>query len=169
MLNESVIKKWVTSAIDESLKCKGILNGRQYYKNVEKVLYSLDKLQVKLENDRQDIADLKREHENHSAVHGIKKPEGPALDDVIRHKQKVANRERAMLRTQEEISKVYRNLKQIEGDEWYPLIQKLYFEHKQMDVVATEMYCSISTVHRNRKRLINDLCILFYGADALEG
>ena len=140
------------------------------FRMTEKILYSLDKLKVKVETDKEDIRDMIIEKQNRSALHVLRKPQGPDLDDDIRHRQKVRNRERAMLRTQKLIQRTERCLKQLEQDEWYNVIELIYLQQPGMTIeqVACEIHTSIATVYRQKKRLINELSILFYGADALD-
>ena len=163
------IIEWVVKKAIEGARTQTSQTKREYYSNTERLLYSFEKLKVKIETDKQDIEDLKAEQHNTSTWHEIRPQEGPDLDDEVRHMQKVRNRERAMLRTLKMIERVERNLKIIEDDQYYQVIPKIYFQKKVRDEVAKEMFCSTKTVRRHQKRLINDLSILFYGADALGG
>ena len=160
-----MLKKILLDAIEK--KCQ---KKTDCYKATEKILYSLDKLKIKVETDRQDIADMIAEKESRTAAHALRKPGGPELDDDIRHKQKVRNRERAMMRTEKLIHMVERSLDKIKDDDWYNIICYTYLVTPRMTVeeIAQKANCSVPTVFRQKKRLINEIAILLYGADALD-
>jgi hypothetical protein len=163
----TIIRKMLNDAVD---KCTATRRQKDYYKATEKILYSLDKLRIKAETDRQDILDMVREKENKAAVHKIEKAWGPELDDDVRHKQKIRNRERAMFRTERLISRVNKCLKQLQKDEWFKVLEMTYLTTPPptSEEIAASMFTSIATIYRHKKRLINELSILFYGADALD-
>ena len=167
----NILKNIMMACIKEGQKTETTNRPKRgYYKNTEKILYSYQKLKVKVETDKQDIEDLKLEQANKKTVHKITNPDqsDPDVDDEIRHKQKIRNRERAMLRSIKMIEQVERALSLINNDEYYQIVKMLYFEHKTIEEAAGIMYCSPRTIARHRTRLVNELIILFYGADALE-
>jgi len=147
-----------------------IQSPRELYKKTEKILFALEKLKIKVENDKQDIADMMQEGELKETTHkSINTNEWDAeIDDEIRHKQKIRRREREMIRTSKLISRIERCLKIIKNDEYFSIIPMIYFEQMTCEDVADELCTSTSTIRRNKNRLLGELVVLIYGADALE-
>ena len=75
-----MIKKLMMETVE---KCNKKQKPKDCFKATEKILYSLDKLRIKVETDRQDIQDMIKEKENKSTSHAMRKPGGPDLDDDI--------------------------------------------------------------------------------------
>ena len=142
---------------------------KEAYRNTEHILYAYNTLNQKLAIDIQDILDLKAEHERYNTSHKKTRPEDwdADIDDEIRHTQKIRNRERGMVRTQKLIERIKHALSILDAKE-YELIAELYFDGLSVTEVAQTHGCSVKTVCKNRKRIVTDMMILLYGADALE-
>ena len=65
---------------------------------------------------------------------------------------------------------IERGLDQIKHDDWYGVIEYTYLVRPRLNTleVAEKVHCNERTVRRHKSRLINELSILFYGADALD-
>ena len=168
MTNEDI--QQIKKCIDEVLNKKPKEQRINYFTSTEKILYSFNKLKIKIEIDKEDILDLIKEQQNKESTHKRCSPNewDAEIDDTIRHKQKIRNRERSMIRTEKLIRRFERCLQQIKDDEYYDIIPCVYFDNKTLSEVAEGMYCSPRTISRHKTRLINDLIVLLYGADALE-
>jgi DNA-directed RNA polymerase specialized sigma24 family protein len=53
------------------------------------------------------------------------------------------------------------------SDPYYRALEGKYFEQKSDDELAEELNCDVSTVWRNRGRLVTRLAIRLYGVDAV--
>lgn len=161
----------IKKCIDEAFKNKPKQRQINYFISTEKILYSFNKLKIKVEIDKEDIDDLIKEQENKESSHRkINANEWDSeIDDTIRHKQKIRNRERSMIRSEKLIKRVERCLEYLKKDEYYNILPCIYFNLMTVPDVADEIHCSPRTVSRHKSRLINELVVLLYGADALEG
>jgi len=143
--------------------------GKIMMKRTIEVLNSFDKLQKKVEQDKEDIEDMKQEKFDETVFHSSRRPEGPQLDDETRHMQKMRNRERGMLRTQRLLDRVSRAMDSMKGEEGYNILKMRYLDGKEMGQIAQELNCSTRTIERKHMKLLRKMKVLFYGADALEG
>ena len=69
---------------------------------------------------------------------------------------------------QQEVSEMERALDYISGDLYFPVIQERYFNGKTDEEISAQLNCDVSTVRRNRGRLVRRLSIRLYGAQAIE-
>ena len=139
------------------------------YKKTEQILCAYESLNLKLVIDAKDILDLRAEGQIYSTNHKISNSDewDAEIDDEIRHKQKIRNRERGMIRTEKLIERIDNALALLPKED-YELITDLYFDKLAVTNVAQKRGCCVRTVCRNRKRIVTELMVLFYGADALE-
>lgn len=142
----------------------------QLYKKTEQLLRAYESLKLKIIIDARDIIDLTAEGQKYNTSHKTAKPEewDADIDDAIRHKQRIRNRERGMLRTQKLVERIDNILATLD-DEDYDLIECVYFKGQPVANVAGNQKCCVKTIGRRRKRIVTELMILLYGADALEG
>lgn len=162
---DAIIKKAVAAGIKAGMDCK----ERDYFREVEKLLYSYNALKTKVEMDKKDIRDLRKEKFNKTTWHDMSNVTNanPEIDDEIRHLQKIRSRERSMKRTMIEIERIDKALKQIEHDPSYCFIKMYYFDGMQMEVICEQYNYTQRHVRRIRQKLIGKLQIILFGADAL--
>lgn len=140
------------------------------YQQTEQLLRAYQSLKLKVVIDARDIIDLTAEGQKYNTSHKTAKPEewDADIDDAIRHKQRIRNRERSMLRTQKLVERIDNALALL-SDEDYELIKNVYFDGQQASQISESQKCCVKTIARKRKRIVTELMVLFYGADALEG
>jgi len=63
---------------------------------------------------------------------------------------------------------VDRALDAIANEEYKDIIKLYYFESKPQEEIAKLLHCVETTVWRQRKRLVDKLAIILYGADAVK-
>ena len=56
-------------------------------------------------------------------------------------------------------------LQELSDDEYYEIIPLIYFEHRSREYIAEYFDVSVTTISRQKKRLINNLSILLYPND----
>jgi RNA polymerase sigma factor (sigma-70 family) len=142
------------------------ISQKKLSRNVVELLESIPDLRDKIEQDRADIEDMKREKFDATTWHEAGRPEGPQLDDETRHMQKIRNRERGMLRTQQLLNRIENALKKLESDPDYPILRMRYLEGMTNEQVAEKLFCSNTTLWRRQKKLIRKLERKLFGADA---
>lgn len=92
---------------------------------------------------------------------------GPRLDPEEKYDALKAEIEAEIESDQHEIKIIKNALKQIEDDEYYLTVYGRYVEGWTDERCAEEIHCSLSTVYKNRPRLMDKLIIIFFGAKAL--
>lgn len=138
-------------------------------KKLTELLKSIQVLQIKIRRDKKDIGDLKKEEFNESTFHSTRRPQGPQLDDEIRQKQKIANRERAMLRTEKLLEKLESAIQELGAIDLIgsDILECRYLKGQSLEQIARSLYCSKSTVEKKCRRATEQLSILIGGSDAL--
>ena len=164
---------WNCQMVEDILKMKLRTKARRkkwgmYFHFMEEILTNLDSLKRKAKRDGLDIEDLKKEELHKDLYYDPQPPEGPDIDDETRHLQKIRRRWRSKIRTENLIERIEKALEEIKHDEYYRIIELKYFKRLSTEEIAKEIPCSERTVIRHSKRLINELIIIFHGAEALE-
>lgn len=72
------------------------------------------------------------------------------------------------IKTQKLINIINRALKTIEDDEYYSIIEMIYFEHKSREDVAEFYDKEVKTISRNKKRLINELKMVIFSDESIQ-
>jgi RNA polymerase sigma factor (sigma-70 family) len=137
-------------------------------KDVIELLESITDLKDKIEQDELDIVDMKKEKFDSSTWHGIKKPEGPQMDDSIRHLQKIRNRERAQKRTKNLLNRLENMLQKVEGEDGYEILEMRYLKNMTIDQIADELHFTSRTIWRKHNKIVTKLNRKLFGADALD-
>lgn len=143
-------------------------NHKIMLKRTMDILNSYDKLQKKVEQDKADIDDMKQEKFDKTTFHLSRRPEGPQLDDEVRHLQKIRNRERGMLRTQRLLERIGKAMDGM-GEDTEGILKLKYIDNMSIDEIAEKLNCSRRTIERKHMKLLKKMKVLLYGADALEG
>lgn len=158
---EKAIKK-ATSAIIEANK-KTEAEQRNYFKDTEKLLYSLPALKLKVDQDEEDI-------KNGVAIRTRKSPDvikfggGQSCFDEDEY---IERRKASMERTKREIQRIERALETIQDDEYYPILPLKYWDELSAVEIAERLGCEERTFYRHKNRLISKLKVVLFGADAL--
>jgi len=166
-----IIKKTVDEATKKATEAIIKANAeveagqRNYFKETERLLYSLPALRLKVAQDEEDLK------------HGIIRPKQRSKDMVIvssaggshieYEEDYVRRRIVSMERTKREIQRIERALETIQDDEYYDIIPLKYFDNCTIEEIAERLGKDESTVRRNKNRLINKLKVVLFGADAL--
>lgn len=67
---------------------------------------------------------------------------------------------------QEEVDEMMKALNTISNDYYYPVVYDAFILHRTDESLAQELCCDLSTVRRNRRRLVTILSIRLYGVFA---
>lgn len=133
----------------------------------ERRLYALAALEVRILDSREELAELENlgvdalRHHSLSVVSMLSP--GMRIDPEEAHAMQMA-RLRARLAADEfEVRRMRRALDYLREDEYFPCIELYYFRRKGDAYIAEKLYRDISTVRRNRRRLVRELAgILYY-------
>lgn len=168
------VKKIINETIDKAVKkaTQAIMEAneqaeehqRNYFKDTEKLLYSLPALKLKAQQDEEDLQNghviQKRKSADVVKFGGGSKYDN-SEDDYLE------SRRWSMERTKREIQRIERAVKTIENDEYYGIIPLKYWYSLPPADIAERLCCDERTFYRHKNRLINKLKVVLFGADAL--
>ena len=167
-----IIKKSIDDAVKKSVAAIKAVNEeaeilqRNYFKETERLLYSLPALRLKVAQDEEDIQSgqmmLKRRSKDIVAFSGTTcgNHHDPDADYIER-------RMASMERTKREIQRIERALETIQDDEYFDIIPLKYWDLMQPAQIAEALHCDERTYRRHKNRLVNKLKVVLFGADAL--
>ena len=145
------------------------MKNNLYISKIEDALYSYVHIKEKMKNDLLDITDLEKEKANERSKDIVYKsvsggsyvsPEEIVQIKISRISAKVAEAAR-------QIRRVESALGAIEGDGYSKIIELKYFQRVKNEAIAEIMNCDISTVRRNRLRLLSLMAVSMFGSDAM--
>ena len=114
-----------------------------------------------------DIEDLKRENFGKSKSIVIMQPSyANPLSVEDKRAASIALIENKLERDQREVKYIDLALEEIKEDTYYPAFEKYFFQSLSFAEIAEQIYKSRSVVSRNVGRMVNQLTVFFYGADA---
>lgn len=170
------IKKVINESIDKAVKkaAKAIKEANEqveaeqknYFKETERLLYSLPALRLKVSQDEEDLKNgcmvQKRKSKDIVAfsTSGGKSSYSPEDDYIDR-------RIASLQRTKREIQRIERALEIIQEDKYYKIIPLKYWDELSPEDIAERLCCDERTYRRHKNRLINKLKVILFGADAL--
>ncbi|OQB14691.1 MAG: hypothetical protein BWY15_00841 [Firmicutes bacterium ADurb.Bin193] len=144
-------------------------DNKCYYKMTEARLFAYNDLKAKMENDLLDLQDMLKEGPAsksrdilYRSVNG-----GVRLSPDEIQQIKIDNIKRQIEDCRREISRIDDSVSAFDGDYYALIIKMRYFERKSDEVIAEILNCDVSTVRRNRKRLITRMAVRLYGIKAL--
>jgi RNA polymerase sigma factor (sigma-70 family) len=171
-MDEAAIKKIVKEVVKETLREMNLVRKRdknkKSFKDVIELLESIPDLKDKIEQDEMDIADMKQEKFETNTWHNIKRPEGPQLDDSVRHLQKIRNRERAQKRTEKLLQRIENVLDKVKNEDEYEILEMHYFKGMTIEQIAEQLNYSSRTIWRKHNKIVTKLKRKLFGADALD-
>lgn len=152
-MTESEVVKIVINELQERNLIKKVKDS---YKNTEYLLNNFDLLNKSISDMKLQIEDLK--------TYGIRKSGKAAVvvsqnmvkvDEATIIEQRVSELNQAIHRTQSVINSINHILQDLKSDKYYQIIDLKYFKKLSHEEIAEILECDVSTVSRNRNRLIN--------------
>ena len=135
---------------------------------VKKRLYAYPQLKANIKEYELDIEDTKKELFGRDKSIVLKRSRGgEPLSIEERRAARILLLEQYKERDEREIKTIERALKKIEVEEYSGIIRLYYFERLMVQAIAEKMNCDVSTMYRQKARLVNMLSVILYGADAL--
>ena len=173
------VVKIIRKSVDEAVKkaAEAIIKARiefdaaqrNYFKETERLLYSLPALKLKLAQDEEDMASgmlVPKERSKDIVCPTGSSSYGPH-DPLSQAERYIAERKASMERTKKEIQRIERALETIQDDEYYDIIPLKYWDQLPPAEIAERLNCDERTFYRHKNRLINKLKVVLFGADAL--
>lgn len=141
---------------------------RDAYKAIERRLYAVPVLRKKLEDDMACLAEIKQygpQQKSSSITRFMKN--GIRLTPEEIQEVLIMDMEAGIAADQYELDNIEKALAGIADDEYYLTVSGRYLQGLSNEQIAERIPCEISTVWRNRKRLVQQLAVLLYGAAAV--
>lgn len=140
------------------------------YKQTEARLYAYPVLKENIKRYEQDIKDLELEKITcrskdltrfSACVTGIR------LTPEEIQEGKIIGVQIKLERDRKEIEEIEKAIDDISGDSYFQVISMRYFEGLNDNIIASQLPCDERTVRRNRSRIIKNIALKLYGAEAL--
>ena len=132
-------------------------NFSDYYKLTEKRLMAYNDLSAKLEIDLLQLQELKREGSFNYCFEGLE-------NDIT---TKTESLKRQISDGMREVSRLDNAIDAISKDYYADIIRLKYIEGKSDEYIAEVLNCDVSTVRRNKKRILMRMAIRLFGCEAL--
>jgi len=165
-----IIKKTVDEATKKATEAIIKANAeveagqRNYFKETERLLYSLPALKLKVAQDEEDIKSGQMVLKRRSSDIVVMSRSGAGGQDEDEY---IERRKLSMMRTKREIQRIERALETIKDDEYYDIIPLKYWDGLSPAEIAERLHCDERTFYRHKNRLVNKLKVVLFGADAL--
>lgn len=160
---EEIIKQAV-----EAGRISAERQARDVYKATERRLYAYPYLKQKLADDREMLEELLTygpREKSKSIVRFQKSGRRLEPDEIVEAVK--MDLEATIASDEEEIRSIEKAVGYIREDRYSYCLFGRYFDEKDDETIAAELECDISTVWRNRKRLVQRVSVMLYGAQAV--
>lgn len=143
--------------------------AKDTFKATERRLYAVPVLRQKLQDDRERLAELRKYGPRGKSKSIVRFTTGGSrlspeeIFEVI-----VKDMEATIAADAYELEIMERALAYVQDDEYYMTITGRYLEELPDEEVAEKIPCDTSTVWRNRKRLVQRISVMLYGAAAVK-
>lgn len=162
-------EKELTRVVLEELERMGMLKRKNdIFKNTESVLYSYNVIKETISQRRTQISDLKKyglpkksKSITVMSKNGIVIEENDLLDVTIK------NIEKSIIKTKVILNYIDNILTKFKQDPYYEIIKLKYFDKKTHEEIAEILKKDISTINRNKNRLINEIKVYLMPNDII--
>lgn len=175
---QSKIIRITTENVFEILRKNGfeITEKKNTYLRTEQLLYLLPKLKSAINHNKSRINELKEyltkgiEIKSSNGIHVVSNSISisstkESSADLIEKEINLLNQRNYIINTQ--IKWLNGILINFKSDKYYKVLELKYFENKTLEEMAEFLECDISTITRNKNRLINELKVLLFPNDYL--
>lgn len=127
--------------------------------NVESLLYNYNDYKTKIKSLEKRIEDLKNGEEIIPINFDTENVQGSKIfkSDIDRRMNLINNYTKQISKYEQVIDIIDMNLNDIKEDKYFKIITLKYFDKKTLEDIAYMLEIDVSTVKRNRKRLINKI------------
>jgi DNA-directed RNA polymerase specialized sigma subunit len=161
----------VRTIVQELISRRLIKNTRNAYENTEMLLYKLNTLPEAIKELRKEVERLETE--------AGKIPDAPRKSNtiVLRDKEgnegtyiygdetlatRISELKQIITKTNSYVRLVKNILKRFEDDEYYPIIEYVYFNKKTYDAISNDFGWATGTISKHKARLINELKVFLF-------
>ncbi len=166
---ESIIKKAAAETVRELEKSKLLKQeDSSYFRKTEKLLYNYPGLLKALEQKEQDIMYIKEHGLQERSKSIVYYTGGGGASGEELHMEVLEGYIATRDKTKRLVQRIEVALESIKGDVYYYIIPCKYFDKLINMEIEERHHVSERTIRRHKNRLINELTILLFGADALD-
>lgn len=153
----------------EAGRISGEKASKDAYKATERRLYAYPYLVQKISDDREMLEELVTcgPRERSKSITRFQKSGCRLEPDEIFAAIKM-DMEATIAADEEEIKTIEKAVSYIKDDKYSYCLLGRYFDEKDDEDIALKLGCDTTTVWRNRKRLVQKVCIMLYGALAVK-
>lgn len=170
-MGESILQ-YIDQAVAKALAAGrlSVAQGQKdAYKTTERRLYALPVIRAKLEEEREELAQLTEDQELSVRSTDIIRFQRPGLrlskEDILT--ARITDLECRIASKEHEIKEMERALEQVTNDYYYLTISLKYFDSTVDEEAAAILHCDPSTIRRNRSRLVRIIAVWLYGPEAI--
>lgn len=152
---------------------KGLLkdNKQSAFQKTEILLYNYNNFKDAIKDKQLQIKEIKSHglKQRSKSITSFSTGNGyyDAKDYEIAEAEKIANLSDSIKLTKNLISTIDKGLTKLHDDEYYEILTLKYFEGNKMEDIASQLNVDISTVSRNKNRLINVLKIYYFSDEVV--
>ena len=164
----------VTKIVLDELEKRKVLKREKMspYKKTEMLLYNYRKFKEVVNDKEDEIEEIVKFGLKKKAKSVVVVQENNVVESGINFEEcvieeKVRKIEDSITYTKRCIESIDKALKKIEEDKYYEVIERKYIKGQTLEEVAFEIGCDVSTVSRNRNRLVKDLAIILFSDDVI--
>lgn len=172
-LIEQTIKA-TTDATLKELKRQGLMkdNKQTPFQKTETLLYSYPKFEAAVQQKHQEIQDIEKYGvacKSKSFVQWSKNSQPSDLSQELEKKDNAIEKlKKAVVKIESYISQIDIALDGISDDPYFDIIRMKYFEGQTREEIAEYFEVDVSTISRNKNRLVNVLQIRLFPVDVFE-
>lgn len=167
-MSEEEIKKISKFIVDDIKKEKLVKNKKNAYEKTEYLLYKYPQLPEAMKLLREEISSLEEENSKilkapaKSRTLVLKENEGSYFygDEILG--TRISELKQIVAKTKSYKRLVDKVLKRFKDDEYYPIIEWLYFKNKTYDDISNEFGWATGTIAKHKNRLINEIKVYFF-------
>lgn len=167
-MNEEEMKKLSQFIVEDIKKEKLIKNKKNSYEKTEYLLYKYSQLPEAMKLLKEEIGTLEEENKKilkaptKSKTLVLKENEGTYIygDEIL--STRISELKQIVAKTRSYKRMVDKVLKKFKDDEYYPLIEWIYFKNKTYDDIANEFGWAVGTIAKHKNRLINEIKVYFF-------
>lgn len=168
-------KKEIIKLVAEELKSRKLLgNKKSTFEKTEILLYKFNVLPESIKILEEEIIKLQEESSkipktksksNHLVLN---EAEGTYVygDEVLN--TRISELKQIIVKTKSYIRLIKKVLKKFEEDEYYPLIESIYFDKQTYDQISDEFGWATGTISKHKARLINELKVYIFPNSFIE-
>lgn len=173
-INKIIIKtsEQTAAAVVSELKRQGLMkdNKQTPFQKTEQLLYNYNNFKSAVEDKHEQIKVICEEGLPKKSKSITSWGGNQTLDtstDAEKAEDKVQAIESSIVITKKFISIIDAALQKVSNDQYYDILRMKYFEDKSREEIAEELAVDVSTITRNKNRLINALKITLFSDEVI--